>query len=110
MDERQALRIDELRTDLERLNSHVDNQGLAGSQPWNAVYQWGTENLHLEAQELLVSLLIEPFGDLVDDLLDSMSADEQAEFRIDGLMNLGQLRDILKRRCTACRPHRWYRG
>jgi len=98
MDERQALRIDELRTDLERLNSHVDNQGLAGSQPWNAVYQWGTENLHLEAQELLVSLLIEPFGDLVDDLLDSMSADEQAEFRIDGLMNLGQLRDILKRR------------
>lgn len=98
MDQRQAERINQLCTDLARLNSHIDNQGLVGSQPWNALYQWGADNLHPEAQELLVSLLIEPFGELVDDLLDSMSADEQAEFRIDGLMDLAQLRDILKRR------------
>jgi hypothetical protein len=38
---------------------------------------------------MLVSLLIEPHGDLVDDLADTMACDEDAEFPIDGQMTVG---------------------
>ena len=37
-------------------------------RPWDALYTWAEAHLGVEAQELLVSLLIEPYGALVDDL------------------------------------------
>jgi hypothetical protein len=84
-----------LRADLERLRAHFDETLLGGERPWDAFYQWGTRNLSLEGQELLVSLLIEPHGDLVDELTDCMSADERADFSIDGSMSVDELKDIL---------------
>ena len=39
-------------------------------------------NLGLEAQEMLVSILLEPFGDLIDSLGDDMAADENVSVPI----------------------------
>jgi hypothetical protein len=39
--------------------------------------------------------MLEPYGALIDDLADGMSADEDSAFRIDGSMPLGELRKIL---------------
>ncbi len=97
-DEAQTSLIAELCTDLGSLQAHVDDMDFNQQSPWNELYQWGENNLNLEAQELLVSTLIEPFGDLVDDLLDSMSSDEDSAFRIDGQMTVGGLRNILSTR------------
>lgn len=97
-DEVQSKRIVNLQRDLEKLGAHLDEVADPGRQPWNTLYEWADKNLSLEAVELLVSLLIEPFGELVDDLLDQMSADEDVDFRIDGTMRVMDLRRILKDR------------
>jgi hypothetical protein len=65
-------------------------------RPWDELYHWAEDALGLEAQEMLVSLLIEPHGPLVDDLADEMACDEDAEFTIDGGMALARLRQAIE--------------
>ena len=97
-DERQAARVVRICEDLALLADHLGWQGLDGYRPWDRLYLWASQNLDVEAQELTVSLMIEPYGDLVDDLLDIMSADERAHFTIDGAMTVGELHTIVNER------------
>lgn len=90
----QSARIAELGRDLDRLADQAARP--AALRPWDALYRWGELNLGLEGQEMLASLLIEPHGDLVDDLAEAMACDEDAEFAIDGRMTLSALRDALE--------------
>ena len=83
-----------LKADLSRLEQHVSGDTLDGAAPWNRLYLWAEDNLSLEGQEQLVSLMLEPYGEIVDDLADQMSADEVSCFRIDGAMPLERLRDL----------------
>ncbi len=85
-DQRQMARIFSLREDISALRA----RSLAGPRPWNALYGWAEGALSLEGQELLVSLMLEPHGDLIDELADRMSADEAAP--IDPAMILADLR------------------
>lgn len=64
--------------------------------PWNALWLWGEGHLTEEGQEALLSLMLEPHGDLVDDLAETMAADERAGFPIDGAMTTGCLRALLQ--------------
>lgn len=93
----QAVRIRQYRDDMIRLRDHVtDNSDwLASTHPWDALYRWGETALSLEGQESLVGLLLEPHAALVDDLSETMSADEEVCFGIDGAMTIGTVRDIL---------------
>lgn len=95
-DARQAARIEGLKDDLEQLSQHLDTIQQTQDHPWNAIYQWASDTLDTEAQELVVSLLIEVHGDLVDDLCESMSADEQEHFTIDGATSVGELHQAIK--------------
>lgn len=92
----QSGRIAELKTDLARLNGHVEGGALADAYPWDRLYQWAETALSIEGQELLVSLMMEPYGALIDDLPMQMSADENAGFRIEGGMTVARLRSILE--------------
>ncbi len=94
-DARQQARIEELRRDLARLADHIDQGALEAAHPWDALVRWGEAQLGLEGQEQLVSLAIEPHGALVDDLTRTMSADEEACFRIDGATSCGALRALI---------------
>jgi hypothetical protein len=93
----QCGKIAALKADLDRLETHLDQGALIERMPWDALYRWSEGALSLEGQELLVSLMMEPFGALVDDLPAQMSADEGAGFRIDGTMTLSQMRSYLAR-------------
>ena len=84
-------RIVALRADF----AHIRDFALPASYPWDALYCWAEANLGLEAQELVVALLLEPHGALIDDLCDGMGADEQASVAIDGSMTCGALADII---------------
>lgn len=90
----QLEKLDALKADLATLEEHVDGAVLDGEAPWDRLYRWAEDNLSFEGQEQLVSLLLEPYGDLVDDLADTMGADEGAAFRIDGAMPLARLSTI----------------
>ena len=48
--------------------------------PWDALYRFAEANLSLEGQEATVALILEPHGELIDDLAETMAADEDACF------------------------------
>ena len=89
-DARQSERIAELATDLRTLSEQLDSGALDKPAPWDALYRWSEDSLSLEGQEMLVSLLIEPHGALVDDLADEMAVDEGALFRIDATQTVAE--------------------
>lgn len=95
-DSRQAGRILELQADLGRLAAFVDDCRPA-ERAWDRLYRFAENELGLEAQEIVVSLLLEPQGALVDDLVAGMEADEAVGHGIDGLMSCGALADRLAR-------------
>jgi len=97
VDDRQRARITALGRDLERLSARLSNGVFDGERPWDALYRWGEDKLSVEGQEMLVSLLMEPHGDLVDGLADSMGADEGASFRIDGAMPVSRAKALIER-------------
>jgi len=95
----QIEKLKALGADLERMAEYIEQQSLADDHPWDRFYRWSEEHLSLEGQEQLVSLLLEPYGELVDELAQCMDADEHKSFFIDGAMPLARLRDIIESRC-----------
>ncbi|MCP4283776.1 MAG: hypothetical protein GY792_04900 [Gammaproteobacteria bacterium] len=93
----QIEKLNSLKTDLDLLHTHVITNGLKDEYPWLHLYRWAEDNLSLEGQEQLVSLMLEPYGELVDDLATNMSADESSSFPIDGAMRLDKLKSILEK-------------
>ena len=80
----QAARLPRLADDLDAIAAEAAAGALDRPGPWDGLHRWGADRLSIEGQEYLVSLLLEPHGDLIDDLADAMAVDEAAEFRIDG--------------------------
>jgi hypothetical protein len=96
-DERQLAAIAGLAFDLEALAKAAPVLLDRSPLPWDAVYRFAEAQLSLEGQEACVALLLEPQGELVDDLAGGMSADEGAAFRIDGAMDCGALKARIER-------------
>lgn len=90
-DDVQMRRIEGLRRDLATLSSHVETLDLCADLAWDGLYRFAQRWLDLEAQEFLVTLLIEPYGRLVDDLADTMACDEARKFQIDGSATLASV-------------------
>ena len=77
--------------------------------PWDALYRFAEANLSLEGQEATVALILEPHGELIDDLAETMAADEDASFRIDGAMSCGALKALIARDYAWTRRYRLQR-
>jgi hypothetical protein len=93
-DSRQAAATRLLADNLDTLTENLD-QLLAKPHPWDALYRFAEDRFSLEGQEACVSLLLEPHGALVDDLGDTMKADETPGHAIDGSVTCGSLRQAL---------------
>jgi hypothetical protein len=89
--EAQSTKCDGLRADFKALRAHLAATPLTNAHPWDALYRWAETALTLEGQEQLVSLMLEPYGALIDDLATTMSADESTLTRIDGTMTVEAL-------------------
>ena len=92
----QVGKVQALRSDLTLLTQHIKAGALSGANPWDRLYQWANEHLSLEGQEQLVSLLMEPYPDMVDDLAENMDADEQAPYTLVGSMQLRRVRELIE--------------
>ena len=92
-------KLEELSADLELMAGYIDTESLQEDHPWDRFYRWAEAQLSLEGQEQLVSLLLEPYGELVDDLSDCMDADEHKSFFIDGAMPVAEMCEIIESRC-----------
>ena len=89
-------KIAELRGDLARAVVAFDTE-LPADYPWDWLYKWGEANLSLEGSEQIVSVLLEPYGDLVDGLVECLSIDETLYYRINGAMGADELRSAIER-------------
>jgi len=93
----QMPRIRALRGELMRLRAYAATLPAETPAPWDALFRWAAQTLGLEAQEFAVTLLLEPHGALVDDLCDTLGADEAATVAIDGGMSVGALAAAIAR-------------
>ncbi len=95
----QLEKLDDLKRDLELMRAYIERESLADDHPWDRFYRWAETELTLEGQEQLVSLMLEPYGELVDGLTRCMDADEHLSFFIDGAMTIGRMREIIEQEC-----------
>ena len=97
----QSARIEQLRRDLASIAGWLEGDGegarddgiLGGPEPWDRLYRRAEARLSVEAQELLLSLLLEPYGPLVDDLAEGLEANEAPA--LDATMPLMVLRRLI---------------
>lgn len=92
----QISRLADLRADLNRIAEKLNHWPQQGPNPWDDLWRWGEASLTIEGQEALLALMLEPHGKLIDDLGDTMSADEPIAVRIDGAMTAGNLRRAIR--------------
>ena len=94
-DEVQTTRIDRLKDEIESLSNWCSDEiNLMKPYPWNGIYQFVEDRFSLECQEMVVSLIIEPHGSLVDDLAETMSSVSTPKLVAN--MPLSQLKEIVK--------------
>lgn len=91
----QVQKLDAFRRDLELLRGRVTEIGLTGAYPWDRLTLWADANLSEEGQEFLASLMLEPYGHLVDDLTDEMSDETKSAARINGAMPVAEVRGLI---------------
>ncbi|MGI9389999.1 MAG: hypothetical protein ACR2O1_08085, partial [Boseongicola sp.] len=96
--EAQAVRVAELQSELSALKDHITIEGLDHNNPWDRLYLWATKNVSVEAQELVASLVLEPYGELVDALAESMAVDETESFQIEASQPLSDLKSLINER------------
>ncbi|MFC6670826.1 hypothetical protein [Marinobacterium aestuariivivens] len=100
--------------DLEALHNRVT----AGLESWDQLLRWSEGHCSLQGQELLVSILLELYPELVEDLEDYMSAEEYLD--LDPLMPVRELQQVIEQRydwtlqidfgADGARETFWYRS
>ena len=95
LDPEYAARIAGLRENLVVLKSELSHGAPTGRRPWDRLWRRCVA-LGPETAELCLSLLIEPHGQLIDDLADTLSCPEPAD--INASMSTRKLKSILARR------------
>ena len=92
----QVGKLTRLRDDLAKLTAHLSADALTGARPWDKLVSWSENALSVEGQELVASLILEPYGALVDELAPGMADIDPDAFRIDGAMSVIQVRELIE--------------
>ncbi len=96
-DPRFANRIATLCPELTDLEAWLDGAGkgtLEGERPWQTLVVWAADCASLETQELLNSLILEPYPDLVDELEETMGGPEV--MAVEPRMNVAALKRLVE--------------
>lgn len=91
-------KIKKLLIDLEKFINFI-NKGSIDNKPYlfNEIYTWSEDNLSDECIEYIVSMMMEPFDNIVNPLLKNMSADEDKYFNIPIDRTVEELRNIIEK-------------
>ncbi|HJO46295.1 MAG TPA: hypothetical protein QF683_16750 [SAR324 cluster bacterium] len=94
-DEEQTRKIEQLEHELKQLDQEFFRlRSLESDYLWEKIYQYSHSNFSLEGQELVVSLMIEPHGVLVDELAETMHSSEK--MKLEPSMPLGKLKELIE--------------
>ena len=91
----QIRKLDDLGKDMVALAAYVATDDLRNNFPWNRLVLWSESALGVEGQELLASLILEPYSGIVDGLAPGMADTNTDAFYIDGSMTVAETRALL---------------
>ena len=92
----QIEKLNNLKADIQRLKLHMKSINWNGQRPWDALLSWSQGHLTLEGQEWLASLMLEPYGDIVDGLCCCMADSSSQATIIDGAMPIKDVRAFIE--------------
>ena len=97
--EYQLKKIKSLLSDLDKLISFLENDfNFSNDFAFNKIYLWLEENVGEECIEYIVSMMMEPYDDVVDPLIGTMSSEEEKYFNIPTDRTVLELKNILKQK------------
>jgi hypothetical protein len=97
--EYQLKKIKLLLKDLRNLIDFIENEfDFQKAYPFNELYTWLEKKTCDECIEYVVSIMMEPFDEIVEPLVKQMSSDEEKFFNIPTDRTVGDLRDILEKK------------
>ncbi len=94
--EYQKNKINELFADLKKLLSFIEKFNFQKEYAFNELYLWIEKNLKYECTEYIVSLMMEPYDNIIKPLVNEMSSEEENYFNIPGERTILDLRNILE--------------
>ena len=95
----QIKKINNLLSDIKKFIRFIENDfDLKKEFLFNEIYIWSENNLCEEAIEYIVSLMLEPYKDIVEPLIKRMSSDEEKYFNIPTNRTTNDLKLILEKR------------
>jgi hypothetical protein len=66
--------------------------------PFNKIYFWLEQNVCEECIEYVVSIMMEPYNDIIEPLVSNMSSDEDKYFNIPTNRTINQLKEIIEKK------------
>jgi len=90
-------KINSLKTDIIKFTQHLEkNCSVKIEYLWNKIYVWVEENLGGECIEYIVSMMMEPYDNIINPLINDMSSEEEKYFHIPGHRKVSELKIILE--------------
>ena len=97
--EYQQKKINSLLNDLNKFIQFIEKEfDYSKEFVFNNIYQWAEDNLGEECVEYIVSLMMEPYDDIVNPLINQMSSEEEKYFNIPTDRTVKELREILEKK------------
>ena len=95
----QIKKINSLLINVKKFLEFLENQlDFKSPYPFNQIYLWLEKETCEETIEYIVSMMMEPFDEIVQPLIKNMSSDEERYFRIPTERTVLELKNILKQR------------
>ena len=95
--EYQQRKISSLLNDVRKFLNFIDQDfNFESEYPFNRIYQWLEDNTCEECIEYIVSIMMEPYNDIVSPLIKEMSSDEEKYFNIPTYRKVDELRNIIE--------------
>ncbi len=95
--EYQQRKISSLLKDVKKFLNFIDKDfNFESKYPFNKIYQWLEDNTCEECIEYIVSIMMEPYNDIINPLVKEMSSDEEKYFNIPTYRKVDELRNIIE--------------
>ncbi|WP_440932600.1 hypothetical protein [Candidatus Pelagibacter sp.] len=95
--EYQQKKISSLLKDVEKFLNFIDKDfNFKSEYPFNKIYQWLEDNTCEECIEYIVSIMMEPYNNIINPLVKEMSSDEEKYFNIPTHRKVEELRNIIE--------------
>ena len=97
--EYQLKKINHLLKDVRKFLDFVENKfSFETHYPFNEIYLWLEKEACEECIEYIVSIMMEPFGEITEPLIKKMSSDEEKYFNIPTNRTAGDLKNIIEKK------------